>query len=203
MDLDKIEDKEAIEGHEEIPWALPKEDFIVVDDLDPGFSIIEEKNGNGFRLSGRADEPEVTDQGLPVTTQYAGVPPTWSRLAAVGSWGKYRHTVAAVRAGNGDKKAEFTAKVPHSGSWDLEIYIPPKYNAFPGRRWGTWNLLITDSNGDQHETKFDSDAAAQAQWNIVGNFEIPEGEILVTLSNKTNGQFVVADAIRWLPVAGN
>jgi ABC-type transport system involved in multi-copper enzyme maturation permease subunit len=202
MNLEKIEDKEAIEGHEEIPWALPKEDFIVVDDLDPGFMTIEEKNGEGFRLSGRADESEVTDQGLPVTNQYT-VPPTWSRLSTVGSWGKYRHTLAAVRAGNGEKKAVFTAKVPHSGSWDLEIYIPPKYNAFPRRKWGTWNLVITDSNGDQHETKFDSDAASQAQWNIVGNFEIPEGEISVTLSNQTNGQFVVADAIRWLPVAGD
>ncbi len=202
MDLDKIEDKEAIEGFEEIPWALPKEDFIVVDDLDPGFSIIEEKNGKGFRLSGRADESEVTDQGLPVTNQYR-IPPAWSRLATVGSWGKYRHTLAAVRAGNGDKKAVFTTKVPHSGSWDLEVYILPKYNAFPGRRWGTWNLLITDSNGDQHEMKFDSDAASQAQWNVVGNFEIPEGEISVSLSNKTNGQFVVADAIRWLPLAGD
>ncbi|MBN1831898.1 MAG: hypothetical protein JW896_07285 [Deltaproteobacteria bacterium] len=202
MDLDKIEDKESIEGHEEIAWALPKEDFIVVDDLDPGFSIIEEKNGKGFRLSGRADETKVTDNGLPVTNQYA-VPPTWSRLATVGSWGKYRHTLAAVRAGDGEKKAVFTAEVPHAGSWDLEIHIPPKYNAFPGRRWGTWNLVITDSHGDQHETKFDSDAALQAQWNIVGNFEIPEGEISVTLSNKTNGQFVVADAIRWAPVAGD
>ncbi len=202
MDLEKIEDKEAIEGHEEIPWALPKEDFIIVDDLDPGFSIIKEKNGNGFRLSGKEDESEVTDQGLPVTNQYR-VPPTWSRLPTVGSWGKYRHTLAAVRAGNGEKKAVFTAKIPHSGSWDLEMHIPPKYNAFPGRRWGTWNLVITDSHGDQYETKFDSDAASQAQWNIVGNFEIPEGEISVTLSNQTDGRFVVADAIRWLPVAGD
>jgi hypothetical protein len=201
MDLEKIEDKDPIERHEEIPWSLPKEDFIVVDDLDSGFSTIEEKNAKGFRLSGRADESEVTDQGLPVTNQYE-VPPTWSRLPTVGSWGKYRHTLAAVRAGNGEKKAVFTAEVTHSGSWDLEIHIPPKYNAFPGRKWGGWNLLITDSNGNQHKTKFDSDAASQAQWNIVGNFEIPEGEISVTLSNQTDGQFVVADAIRWSPSAG-
>ena len=97
----------------------------------------------------------------------------------------------------------FTAKIPHSGSWDLEIHIPPKYNAFPNRKWGTWNLVIADNNGDQHEIKFDSDAASQAQWNIVGNFDIPEGEISVTLSNQTDGRFVVADAIRWLPVAGD
>ena len=202
MDLEKIEDVEAVEGHEEIPWSLPKEEFIVVDDLDPGFSIIEEQNGNGFRLSGKSDEPEVTDQGLPVTNQYA-VPSTWSRLPTVGSWGKYRHTLAAVRAGNGEKKAVFRARATHSGSWVLEIHIPPKYNAFPGRRWGIWNLVIIDSNGDQHEVKFDSDAAVQAQWNIVGDFVIPEGEISVTLSDETDGQFVVADAIRWVPVAGD
>jgi hypothetical protein len=202
MDLEKIQDVEAVEGHKEIPWSLPKEAFIVVDDLDPGFSIIEEQNGNGFRLSGKADETEVTDQGLPVTNQYA-VPPTWSRLPTVGSWGKYRHTLAAVRAGNGEKKAVFRARATHSGSWVLEIHIPPKYNAFPGRRWGIWNLAILDSNGDQRKVKFDSDAAVQAQWNIVGDFVIPEGEISVTLSDETDGQFVVADAIRWVPVAGD
>ena len=201
MDLEKIKDVEAIEGHEEIPWTLPKEDFIVVDDLDPGFNIIKEKNGNGFRLSGKEDASEVTDQGLPVANQYTRVPLSWSRLPIVGSWGKYRQTLAAIRAGKGDKKAVFTTKVPHSGSWDLEIHMPPKYNVFPGRRWGTWNLLITDSNGGQYEAKFDSDAASQAQWNIVGNFELPEGETAVTLSNQTDGRIVAADAIRWLPLA--
>ena len=62
--------------------------------------------------------------------------------------------------------------------------------------------MITDSNRDPHEIKFDSNAAAMG-WNLAESIDLPEGETTVTLSNKTDGQFVVADAIRWSPSAGN
>lgn len=198
VDLDKIVDKEPVEGQEEIPWIISR-DFIIVDDLDPGFSVIDEEVSEGLRLSGKADESIVKDQGLPVTSTNR-TPPTWSRLTTNGSWGKYRQTLAIVRAGKGEKKAIFKAKATHSGSWDLEIHIPPKFRV-PGGKWGTWRLIITDSNGDPHEIKFDSDPAPNG-WNLVGNLDLPEGEVSVTLSNDTDGRFILADAIRWSSSTG-
>jgi len=53
----------------------------------------------------------------------------------------------------------------------------------------------------QHEIKFDSKAASTG-WSLVGSIVLPEGETTVTISDKTDGRFVVADAIRWSPSAG-
>ena len=106
-----------------------------------------------------------------------------------------------VRAGEGSKKAIFTAIIPKAGLWDLELYMPSKESAFMVRKWGTWNLVIRDSNSDPHDTGFDSRAATRG-WNLVGSFNLPEGETSVIFSDKTDGQVVMADAIRWLPSAG-
>ena len=201
LDERKIEKTEAIEGLEKLPYSLPREVSITVDDLDPGFNVIEGEKHKGLRVNAREDKDRDTDQGLPITAFYS-VPPTWSRIENPGSYGKYRHTLAVVGAGEGEKKAVFTTDIDRTGKWDLEIYIPRKQNIMPGRKWGTYHLVITDSNGDQHEIQFDSNAAS-AGWNLADGIDLPKGETTVTISNKTDGQFVVADAIRWSPSAGN
>ena len=65
-----------------------------------------------------------------------------------------------------------------------------------------YNFIVTDGNGDHYNYKFDSNAASQG-WNLVVSIDLPEGETTVTISNKTDGRFVVADAIRWSPSAGD
>ena len=202
IDQEKIKKADAFEGLEHIPWALPEEPFIVVDDLDAGFQVKEGDHSKGFRIKARESQKVTSDEGLPAQANFLEVPKKWSRIIIPGSWGKYRNTLAAVKAGKGEKMALFTTTIPRTGLWELELHIPAKQSVFPGRKWGTWNLLIKDSNGDPHEIKFDTNAAAQG-WNLVDSLDLPEGEISLTLSDKTDGSFVVADAIRWSPSAGN
>jgi hypothetical protein len=108
--------------------------------------------------------------------------------------------MAFIRAGNGEKKAVFSTAIPQAGSYDLELHIPRV--AFPDRFFRTWNLVIIDSQGDRHEVEFASKSALGG-WNLVDNFDLPEGEIQVIFSNKTDGRVVAADAIRWSPSAGD
>ncbi|MBW2278977.1 MAG: hypothetical protein JRF63_15905, partial [Deltaproteobacteria bacterium] len=69
------------------------------------------------------------------------------------------------------------------------------------RDWGVWNLEV-DNQGDTQTTDFDASAAPRG-WNLVGSFELADGEVSVALPDTTTGQLVIADAIRWLPTAGN
>ena len=199
FDEGKIEDKEPVDGFEEVPWSLPEEDFIIVDDLDPGFKVVKEDTGTGLRLNIHGTGSEETDQGLPIASSYT--PAVWSRTTTTTNWGKYRRTMALIKAGKGDNKAVFTATIPHAGLWDLELHLPNNY--FRGRKLGTWNLVIKDSNGDPHEIQFDFSAATFIDWNLAGSLDLPEGETSVTLSDKTDGDFVIADAIRWSPLDKN
>jgi ABC-type transport system involved in multi-copper enzyme maturation permease subunit len=200
QDAGKIEKTKGIEGLEELPYAIPREASIVIDDLDPGFSVIEEKKSKGLRLLAREDENRSLDQGLPLTSIYR-IPSDWSRAVYTSSFGKYRQTFAMVREGEGNKKAMFKTDINQAGQWGLELFFPYRPGIMPGRKWGTYHLVITDGNGDPHEIKFDSNAAAMG-WNLAESIDLPEGETTVTISNKTDGQFVVADAIRWSPSAG-
>ena len=184
---------------------------IIIDDLDPGFKVVEKKNDKGFRIAILEDKKRNTDQGLPVTRANR-IPQDWSRIEDPGSYGKYRHTLALVGAGEGEKEAVFTANIKKAGKWDLELYIPSRRNIIsilswnkdlmPGKRIGAYDLIITDGNGNRHEIKFDPKTAPQG-WNLAGNIDLPEGKTTVTISDKTDGDYVVADAVRWSPSAGN
>ena len=188
---------EPIEGVVELPYTIPQDTSIIVDDLDSGFSITEELTDNGTRLSAKKQKNAATDQGLPIGGDFR-FPPVWSRLEKPESYGKYRHTLTAVRSGKGEQKAVFTAKIKIAGQWDLELYIPEKSRVYPMKKWGTYNLVIKKGDGEKQEITFDSNAAQQG-WNPVGRFDISEGDTTVIISNKTDGDFVVADAIRWTP----
>jgi ABC-type transport system involved in multi-copper enzyme maturation permease subunit len=188
---------EPIEGVVELPYTMPREKSITIDDLDPGFSITEVLTDNGTRISAKKQKYKTTDQGLPIGVDYR-FPPVWSRLEKPESYGKYRHTLTAVRAGKGEQKAVFTAPMKKAGQCDLKLYIPEKSRVYPMKKWGTYNLVIKKGNGEKQEVTFDSKAVQQG-WNLVGRFDITEGDTTVTISNKTDGDFVVADAIRWTP----
>ena len=207
IDHDRIVQADLIEGVKEIPWEIPVSGSIIVDDLDKGFSTGTVGNGNeGFRLKTGSRDDRETDQGLPsislnILPGGMSLPREWSRMSNGMDWGKYRHTAAVIRNGDGDKVAIFRTDLPKDGTWDLEIYIPMK-GVFPGKEWGKWHAVVTDSNGDKNQVVFDSKAGIEG-WNLVGRPDLPRGETAVELSNLTDGDIVVADAIRWTPAAGN
>jgi hypothetical protein len=209
IDPEKIVRKEIIEGVHEIPWEVPVSSSVTVDDLDDGFSIATEgKDNEGLRLKtkNRIDRDQDTDQGLPyisgnILPPGARLPGEWSRMTSSVPFGKYRHTAAFIKSGEGDKKAGFQASLPEDGTWDLEIYIPNK-TMFPRREWGTWHADIIDDNGDKHKVEFNSKAGTEG-WNLAGKLDLPGGKVTVELSDLTDGDLVVADAIRLTPAAGN
>jgi ABC-type transport system involved in multi-copper enzyme maturation permease subunit len=205
IDQDSMVKKDPIEGIREIPWVIPVSHSIVVNDLDEGFSIFEEEEKKGLRIKSQTDEDRETDQGLPYISlgnvPYGfPLPGEWSRMTNNSTWGKYRHTSVVIRTGIGRKKATFTTSLPNDSTWDLELHLPMK-GVFPGRRWGTWHIMVRDSHGDQREIRFNSEAASEG-WNLAEKLTLPEGKVTVELSDKTDGGLVVADAIRWSPSIG-
>jgi ABC-type transport system involved in multi-copper enzyme maturation permease subunit len=115
IDQEKIKKTDAFEGLEQIPWALPEEPFIVVDDLDAGFQVVEGDQSKGLRIKAKKRIKETFDEGLPAqANNFFDIPKKWSRIIVPKSWGKYRHTLAAVNASKGENKAVFTATIPHA-----------------------------------------------------------------------------------------
>lgn len=195
LDQEKVVDAEPFTGMRPSDWLPPSSRWIVVDDLDPGFSVESDEVSSGLRLASRFQPPQTFDRGLPLLADFRP-PKEWSRRILAGAYGKYRRTQAVIRAGQGKQRAIFAAELPDAGAWKLELYVEP--NRRDRRNWkqGTYHLKVIDANGDVQAVSFDASGAEEG-WNPLGELELPSGKAQVVLSDETDGGAVIADAIRW------
>ena len=188
-------------------WRPEPSPGLIVDDLDPGFSIEadDEENRWRFRLPDFAATPQF-DQGLPVygsnsSTLHAN---TWHREIVPSAWGRHRRTIALAKAGDGNARAVATVHLPSAGRWELTFHIPlPVPPNFPGNPappahlhlLGPYDITLRTTE-DETPIEFDGRRSAFG-WNTLGTFELPVGDVELIVSNSTQGQVVVFDAIRW------
>ena len=188
-------------------WRPAADPGIVVDDLDAGFS---------------ATPPEIDaaydiDAGLPV---YQRLDPVleahWSRQEQPTSWGRYRHTIARVTPGQGDRVATFSAVLPSAGRWRIDYHVPdlaarhPTEDRSPfrltanleftsgrsqGPPLGTYDMKLV-SGGTEQPVEFDA-SATDPGWTTLGRFDLDAGPVSLVVTNRTDGRTVVADAVRW------
>lgn len=201
VDESRLVAAEPHSGSRPCDWRPNDDGAVMVDDLDAGFSIESAKAKSGGRFGDPAVQKNL-DGGLPVF-QFGRPPLLWSREDLGSAWGKYRHTAAVVRSGPGDSKAVFSARLPQAGRWRVEIHMPGPFQGLArfDKDWqrGTYQLGVVDAGGDLHELSFDA-AAGQNGWNALGELELAAGPIRLEFSNRTNGDAVIADAVRFLPI---
>ena len=208
---DEISGAEPFSGARPSDWTPAREGGIYVDDLAPRFTV----DDDSPEPSAAWGAPEVElDQGLPTYSLFA-LNTGWTRQEAPQAWGKYRRTVARARAGDGKSRVVFAADLPAAGRWRLEYHIPALQQPGGLRIDGTGASTLTrpvqgladhdlalHTGGDTRELEFDA-GAGEVGWNRIGDFDLPAGEVRLSLSDKTeNGRLVIADAIRWLPLDG-
>ncbi|MCY3814026.1 MAG: hypothetical protein OXH15_19725 [Gammaproteobacteria bacterium] len=204
--VDAVSEEEPFEGARPSDWQPKSLEGVVIDDLDGGFSL--EDEGLGTRLEGgvggafRLWEIEL-DQGIPVWERQRG---EWSRRSTPSAWGKYRRTAVQARAGPGSRRVAFAANLPESGRWQLDYHVPNRHLPAPDGYsedvaitsfgvLGVLDMLIASANV---ETRIAFDAgAAEVGWNKVGEFDLEDGDVRLVVTNRTDGEVVVADAIRW------
>lgn len=197
LDAETIVNAEGFSGSRVLDWTPSAAEAIVVDDLDGGFGLDESQGTGMLRVAGRGGSDVQLDQGLPVGQGMQ--PARWSRVASPQAFGKYRRTMVVVRAGEGKRRAVFTVELPRAGSWQLEYHLPQRpASGKTSRHPGKWNLTVAEGGAD-HEVRFDADSG-EAGWNALGTFDVAAGEVRVTVSDSTDGDYVVADAIRWVPL---
>ena len=202
IDASSDSDREPLIGSQPSAWA-PALEGVVVDDLDPGFSV-EDRAGDVRRRIGDARfgaGRRELDGGLPVATQRAG---EWSRATIATGWGRYRHTVAGSIPGDGSGVAIFAAELPAPGGWRLEYHVPDPHGEagiFGQRSFGTLGNMSMTVFADDREVEilFDG-ASAVVGWNEIDEFEFVSTSVRLEVSNQTDGEMVIADAIRWIPL---
>ena len=183
---------------------MPPDLGIVVDDLDPGFSVVQPPR-KSLRMDFGGDEVDRA-----TVAEYLGDAGErrWRRQehADTASWGKYRRTLTRIRAGAGEGSASFRAELPTSGTWRLSYHLPgssasKRTRSEMSRFWrvadrlGTLDLEI-EVAGRHVPVGFDASTAVSG-WNDLGTFELSAGSVTVVVSDATTGDIAVADAVRW------
>ena len=203
VDTESVVAEEPLNGARASDWQ-PPDIGIVVDDLDPGFSFVSPPE-RGFRIGLSSDN----DDGKQTVPEYddAVRAPGWHRQGdpQTTAWGKYRRTLMRILAGSGDGNATFTTELPAAGRWRLSYHLPGA-SASEGRDpalgirrmdddFGTYNLRIV-AGEHARPVPFDARVAVPG-WNAIGTYDLPAGPVGVEVSDATDGDVVVADAIRW------
>lgn len=201
-------------------WRPFPDGEIVVDDLDPGFTVATDHAS--------ASPVEEWDEGLPEYTMFADLPEDWTRLPVGSAWGRYRRTVAATTTMGRASEAVFTTELPSAGRWRVDYHLPfrgvrraaaqrdneaasrreravrsgaPRFLTQPS---GVYPIkVITSDHGIP--VAFDASNGAEG-WNPIGAVELSApGEVHVVVSlaevNVAATPVVIADAIRWLKLA--
>ncbi len=221
VDEEQMLDEEPLRGARPADWSPQSDSYVMVDDLDPGFSVTEQEEEGGFRLGGGLAAmfrpPDALDEGLP-SFRFGEPPSSWSRVENDSSWGRYRRTAAVVQAGDGNRTASFETRLPEPGRWRLELHMPTvtgevvrtfseptaeerqratvRASFNQGWSFGSYELVL-HAGGERRDLQFDAEAAG-AGWSSLGDFDLEAGDVRLELSDVTSGTIVIADAIRFV-----
>lgn len=216
------DDRPFIKSIEEIVPEQSTNSSITIDDLDPGFSLVELRDTSALiskfsqflrPFLGEAEVP--LDRSLPIFQLRNPKPNIWSRTSDFTAFGTYRRTIALSESGDGSTAAKFSATLPNVGEWKLEFYLPKGHiyekvtyrgNTTTTTRYlnvylGTINLNI--QSGPTTIAKTLDPRTLSPGWQTLGSFDFTTPVVDVLVSNKSENSFykyVFADAIRWTPV---
>lgn len=177
----------------------PPDDGIVIDDLDDGFRVDAWTRGRNQPWGSQWERSNATeDRGFPESRHLSRRDTRWS-------WGKYRRTLSMVSSARGRHAAIFAGDVPEAGQWRLDYHVPgavARGTTVPKlyRDLGSYDMTLLAS-GVELAIVFDA-RIGEVGWNHVGNFRLPQGHVRLVVTNSSPVErLVVADAIRWRPIA--
>ncbi|MXW54255.1 MAG: hypothetical protein F4X44_12350 [Gammaproteobacteria bacterium] len=187
---------------QESDWT-PASAGIVVDDLDPGFDVVQKnprmKRSNMPLYLGGLFEPRLTvelDQGLPSYELYRerSFVDTWHRVEYYQAFGVLRKTYIFAVNRSGVPRVRFATDIPSTGRWLLEYHIP--YSLATSQRYD-----MTLSNGNESLDFSIAENSLRSGWNSIQKFELVEGSVDIDLVGSSTPATLYADAIKWTKVS--
>ena len=175
-------------------------DEIVVDNEDKGFRVIEANQKNKLQNLFRK-ESEDKYKNL----NFWSPPTRWTATVGISFYGDYINSCMYKKVGSGNNKAEWTAKIPESGYYEVYVYVPQA----PGPRWmnreENFQYYTVKHDDGEEEISVKMTGPGSEGWFMPGSFYFSEGDATVTLSDKGSGarQLIYADAVKWVYANNN
>jgi hypothetical protein len=212
-------------AEKDLTLSVPGE--IVVDNEDPGFRHVSVSKESKLKQYIDSRKPH-SDTVFYTSVSPFEIPVRWTPVAHSAFYGESVRSALVTRSGDGSNYASWSTVLPSAGFYDVYVYIPmsamfgrPQRGrgggpGSPGaqgqpiqRQQGgmgrgpsfadegyTYHYLISSNEGvDEVEFTLRN---IEDGWNRVGAFHFPADSARIELSNRTNGQRVFADAVKWV-----
>ena len=192
-------DSELFDG-EYIVEPPPKDPGIIVDNSDPGFTVLTQP-GKSFvmkLLHKSGDE----NNGLIRYDRRNTLPKRWREGIKSFFYGEIENTAHYIQSGNGNQKVQWSAIIPESNTYDMYYYTQDK-SKFRIPSLTETNYTVDDFNFTVYHDDGIDDVTldlnnAKQGWTYVGSYYLSKGRGIVELSDKSKGKLVYADAVKWV-----
>lgn len=173
---------------------LPNE--FVVDNEDEGFTY-SQSTGESY-LKSQVSKLKRNSGRYKYTRIYSWNPPgNWKFVLHSDFYGRYIRSGLYIKSGDGKKVASWDAKIYQAGTYDVYCHILRITNEWQRKKERLSYLFKV-----YHDEGFDEinllDEELENGWIFLGTFYISPENAKVELSNKSSGNIVCADAIKWV-----
>jgi ABC-type transport system involved in multi-copper enzyme maturation permease subunit len=173
---------------------VAKKNEVIVDNEEPGFSYDQAVNQAYLKSVVRKNKTER----YKYSAIWAWNPPReWRAALQSEFFGHYIHSAYYTRGGTGERSVSWKAALPEKGTYDVYFFMD-KVNLVWRRtnRSPDYNFLIYHDNGVEKINRNSDDT--EGGWNYLGSFSFTSDSARVDMSNKTIGDIVFADAVKWV-----
>ena len=204
-----------------VPPAWGADGEYVVDNEDPGFKRPDAGRANWLRRSlQKAFVIEEAGAGATGVPMIMNPPDSWQPIILQSFFGGFVRSAYMKKSGAGASKVAWEADLEQSGDYDIYFY----HEGFGGRmgrggmpgQGGATQRGAQPGQGPQAErmnpgkkyflVSFEGGSEevvvdirnAPSGWNLIGNFRLAAGLNKVELTDKSEGRYVLADAVKWV-----
>jgi ABC-type transport system involved in multi-copper enzyme maturation permease subunit len=174
--------------------SIANRNEIIVDNEDKGFSLEQAVN--------QAYLKSLVKKNKAGRYKYSAIwawnpPREWRAVLRSEFNGNYIHSAYYTKGGTGERTACWKAHLPEKATYNVYFYLD-KLNLGWRRsnKSPDYNFLVYNDNGVEKINRSSEDA--ENGWNYLGTFSISSDTAKVVLTNKTKGDMIFADAIKWV-----
>lgn len=174
--------------------------IVIVDNLDPGFSILTSPKQRPLERLRAILFPDSGDTDTVLDNW--NVPKQWKIGVDNLFYGPAERSAHYIAAGTGEQRVRWEAELPEPGEYDLYYYSHYFYmeNNFPSHQGDPPRVqdfhFTVGYDGREEEAVLGYQPVYP--WTLLGTFRVENESVRVELSDRTQGRFVYADAIKWV-----
>ena len=196
--FEEVRKTEAIDSTRDILFfkSLDFAGEFIVDNEDEGFEYTQ-SSGESY-LKSLVKKLKKEAEGYKYSRIQSWNPPgIWKSVLKSEFYGQYVRSAMYTKSGDGQRMASWKAAIGNEGNFDVYCHMVRITNEWSRKKDRiNYNFKIYHNQGFDEISLYDEDI--EPGWVYLGTYTISPENAKVELSNKSTGNMVIADAVKWV-----